>query len=244
MLGPGDVNAMRFLLDLTSRRTTRLLAASALLVGVGGGTMAASSAPTAACAPDTFAANCTMTGTATLTGGSLGVAAPATQTWATLLDGTDKQLVDATPADESFSVQDATGSGDGWNVTATATTFTVGASSTVLADDGTLVLNGNDALGGETPGVTPGNLCAPSTTCTLPTTDVTFPVDFVTGTAVTPVSIYNAAATTGLGNILIGASSGGAPAAWWVNVPASATAGAYVSTITLAINSGPAGTGT
>jgi hypothetical protein len=64
----------------------------------------------------------------------------------------------------------------------------------------------------------------------------------VTGAGVTPVSIYNAAAATGLGNIVIGTASAGAPAAWWVNVPASATAGAYVSTITLAINSGPTGT--
>ena len=102
-----------------------------------------------------------MTGTATLTGGSLGVAAPATQTWGTLLDGTDKQMVNAAPADESFSVQDATGSGDGWNVTATATTFTIPTTTTVLADTGTLVLNGNDTLGGETPGVTPSNACAP-----------------------------------------------------------------------------------
>ena len=56
---------------------------------------------------------------------------------------------------------------------------------------------------------------------------------------VTPVSIYNAAAATGLGNIVIGTSSAGAPAAWWLNVPASATAGAYASDITIAINSGP-----
>jgi WxL domain surface cell wall-binding len=217
---------MGLLLGLTSRRTTRLLAASALLIGVGGATMAASSASAAACDPAVFAQTCT---------------APATQTWGTTLDGTDKQLVDAAPADTSFSVQDATGSGDGWNVTATATQFTVGASTTVLADTGTLVFNGSATS--ETTGATPGNLCAPATTCTVPTTDVVFPVDFVTGAAVIPVSIYNAAAATGLGNILIGSSSGGAPAAWWVNVPASATAGAYVSTITLAINSGPTGTG-
>jgi len=232
---------MRYLGDLTRRPSIRLLAASALALGVGGGTMAASSA-SAACDPTTFAASCTMTGTATLTGGSLGVAAPATQTWGTTLDGTNKQLVDAAPADESFSVQDATGSGDGWNVTATATTFTVGTSATALTPGGTLVLNGNDTLGGETPGVTPGNACAPSTACTVPTTDVVFPIDFTTGAAVTPVSIYNAAATTGLGNIVIGSTAGGPPAAWWVNVPANAIAGAYVSHITIAINSGPTGT--
>ena len=114
---------MRYLGNLTSRRSTRLLAASALVLGVGGGTMAASSAPAAACDGVTFAAGCTMTGTATITAGSLGVAAPAVQTWGTTLDGTDQLLVNDAPADTSFSVQDATGSGDGWNVTATATTI-------------------------------------------------------------------------------------------------------------------------
>jgi hypothetical protein len=228
---------MSFLLDLTSRRTTRLLAASALLIGVGGGTMAASSASAAGCDPATFAGTCTMTGTATIGAGSLGVAAPAVQAWGVTLDGTDKQLVDAT--DTSFSVQDTTGSGDGWNATAAATQFTAPGPH-VLADAGTLVLNGSTTS--ETTGATPGNACAPLTTCTVPATNVAFPVDLVTGAAVTPFSIYNAAAATGLGNILIGTSSAGAAAAWWLNVPASASAGVYVSTITLAINSGPTGT--
>ena len=230
---------MRFLLDLTSRRTTRLLGAAALLVGVGGATMAASSASAAACNPGTtFQGTCTMTGTATLTGGSLGVEAPATQTWSTTLDGTNKLLVNAAPADTSFSVQDATGSGDGWNVTATASPFTVAAAPTrVLANIGTLVFNGSTTS--ETTGATPGNACAPLTDCTVATpTGLTFPVDFTTD-GTTPFTLYNAAAASGLGNILIGSSSAGAPAAWWVNVPASATAGAYASTITLTIASGP-----
>ena len=234
---------MRYLGNLTSRRSIRLLAASALVLGVGGGTMAASSAPAADCDGVTFAASCTMTGTATITAGSLGVAAPAVQTWGTTLDGTNKLLVNDAPADTSLSVQDATGSGAGWNVTATATTFTVGATTTVLADGGTLVFTGSAALGGETSAVPPGNACAPDTTCTVPTNNVAVPVDFTTGAAVTPVSIYNAALATGLGNIVIGTASAGAPAAWWVNVPANATAGAYASDITIAINSGPTGTG-
>ncbi len=224
---------MRYLGNLTRRRSTRLLAASALVIGVGGSMMAASSASAAACNPATFAANCTMTGTATVTGGSLGVAAPAVQTWATTLDGTDKQLVDTT--DTSFSVQDATGSGLGWHVTGAATPFTVGASSTVLTDTGTLVFNGSTT--DETTGAAPGSACAPATTCTVPTPSVTFPVDFTTDG--TPSTIYNAALATGLGNILIGSSSEGNAAAWWLNVPASASAGVYVSTITLTIASGP-----
>jgi hypothetical protein len=227
---------MRFLLDLTSRRTTRLLAASALLLWVGGATMAASSASAAACDPTAFAQTCSMTGTATVTAGTLGVEAPATQTWPFQLDGTNLQVADA--GDASFTVQDATGSGSGWNVTATATQFTIGATTTVLANAGTLVFNGSTTAEGT--GATPGSACVVALTCTLPTPSVTYPVDLTTGAAVTPVSIYNATLATGLGNIDIGGT--GNPAAWWVNVPSIAAPGAYASQITLAINSGPTGT--
>src|ERR1700735_4204951 len=133
---------MNYVLGLTRRRGLRLLAASARVVGAGGSMMAASSAPTVACAPGTFLPGCTMTGTATVSGGALGVAAPATQSWATQLNGIDKQLVDT--ADDSFTVQDITGSGDGWTVTATATQFVgAGDDGNTLADTGTLVYNGS-----------------------------------------------------------------------------------------------------
>jgi hypothetical protein len=228
---------MRFLLDLTSRRTTRLLAASALLIGVGGATMAASSASAAACGPTTFTTtNCTMTGTATIGGGSLGLAAPATQAWPVTLNGLDQQVVSTGAA--SFTVQDVTGSGDGWTVTAAATQFTgaLGTPVNTLGTTGTLVYNGSTT--DETTGATPDNTCAPNTTCTpATTTGLTMPVLFTTDGTV--ANIYDADTGTGMGNIVIGALAGGAPAAWWLNVPASAVADTYISTITLAINSGP-----
>jgi hypothetical protein len=227
---------MRFLLDLTSRRTTRLLAASALLIGVGGATMAASSASAAACDDATFSQTCTMAGSAAITGGALGMLAPVGQSWATQLNGADQQLVDT--ADASFTVQDITGSGDGWDVTAGATQFTGTTSDTnLLATTGTLVYNGSTTS--ETVGATPGNACAPATACTVATpTGLVMPVDFTTDG--TLENIYDADTATGMGNIVVGALSGGAPAAWWLNVPAGAVADTYTSTITLAINSGPA----
>ncbi len=235
----GDVSAMRYLRDLTRRPSIRLLAASALVIGVGGGTMAASSA-SAACDPTTFSAGCTMVGTATIGGTTLGVAAPATQTWATTLTGVDKELVDVAPADTSFTVQDFTGSGDGWTVTATATQFTgtdTAGDTNTLADTGTLVFNGSATS--EVVGAIPGNRCAPATTCVVPTTTgLALPLDF-TQDGTTTYNLYDASAATGMGTIQIGAVSGGAPAAWWVNVPAGATADAYASTITLAISTGP-----
>ena len=225
---------MRYLLGLTSRRTTRLLAAFALLIGVGGGTMAASSAPAAPCDGVTFAATCTMSGSADIGGGALGMAAPAGQSWATTLNGADQELVD--PVDTSFTVQDITGSGDGWTVTAGATQFTGTATGDTLLTTGTLVYTGSAT--DETAAVTPDNACAPLTTCTVATpTGLTMPVDFTTDG--TLANIYDADTGTGMGNIVVGALAGGAPAAWWVNVPASAVADTYTSTITLAIASGP-----
>lgn len=232
---------MRYLLGLTSRRTTRLLAAFALLIGVGGGTMAASSAPAAPCDGVTFAASCDMVGTATISASALGMAAPATQTWSTPLDGLDHQLVDATSPDTSFLVQDFTGSGDGWTVTAGATQF-VGTSITptdtnVLANTGTLVFNGSTTS--ETTGAVPSNDCAPGTTCTpATTTGLTVPVAIAQDGS-GPFTIYSATAGSGMGTIRVGALAGANPAAWWVNVPANAVADIYTSTITLTVASLP-----
>ena len=159
MIATGDGNAMRYLRDLTRRPSIRLLAASALVIGVGGGTMAASSAGAAdPCSTTAFTAGgCSVTGTATLNPGSLGIEAPA-QSWAPTLNGANQEVV-GTAA--SFTAQDATGSGAGWNVTAVATQFT-GPETTApntLAATGTLVFNGSASS--ETTGATPGNVCAP-----------------------------------------------------------------------------------
>jgi hypothetical protein len=228
---------MRSLLDLTTQRITRLLAGSVLVIGVSGGTLflaAGSAGAAATCDPATFSPGCTMTGSADITGGSLGMAAPASQGWSTTLNGADKQLVDT--ADASFTVQDATGSGAGWTVTGSATQFTSTAPN-VLSNTGTLVYAGSTTS--ETSGATPGNACAPATSCTVPaTTGLTLPVNFTTDGS-TVYNLYDANVNTGMGNIVIGTLSAGNPAAWWLNVPASAKADTYTSTITLAISSAP-----
>ena len=230
---------MNYVLDLTRRRGVRVLAASALVVGAGSAMMAASSAPTAPCDNATFATGCSVTGTAGVGGGSLGMIAPASQSWSTTLDGTNKQLVDT--ADASFTVQDATGTGAGWTVTATATQFAgtlvTPTDTNTLAATGTMVYAGSGSS--EASGATPGAACAPATTCHLPTTSgltLPAPVD-QDGTSL--VNLYDADTGTGLGTIVIGAASGGNPAALWVNVPANATADTYTSTITYAVSTGP-----
>ena len=178
-------------------------------------------------------AGATPNGTLTLGAGSLVLVAPATLTWSGTLSGLNQTIVDTVPADQTYSVNDNTGSGAGWHVTASATTFTTGTHS--LADTGTFVNTGSvTSIAGTT---APAVACA--TTCTLPTNDTTFPVAITTaGSSPTAVPIYDSAVNTGLGNINIGGGSTN-PVGWWVNVPANTYAGTYTSTVTLAVVSAP-----
>jgi hypothetical protein len=178
--------------------------------------------------------NCTMTGTVNLTAGTLTLTSPSSLTWSSTLTGLDQSLVDTTPADQQYTVDDATGSGAGWHVSTSATTFTDG--SFTFPDTGTFSTNGSTASATAT--TAPTATC--TGTCTLPSNSTTYPVAVTTAaTLPTPAVIYDDSATNGLGQILIGGSTHAAPVGWWVQVPASAEAGAYISTITMAIISGP-----
>ena len=198
-----------------------------------------SGGPGATCDNATLTPSCSTSVTFTVATGPLGVTAPPSQSWSTTLNGTDQDLVDT--ADASFTVQDITGSGGGWTVTATATQFTgAGADGNTLAPTGTMVYAGSGT--DETSSTIPGAACAPATACVVPTTTgLTLPAP-VTQNGTTLVNLYDAEANTGMGTILIGAVSGGAPAAWWVNVPAGARADTYSAVITLAVSTGPVGT--
>jgi hypothetical protein len=201
--------------------------------------LAASSAGAATCDNTTFTPSCSTSVTFRVVSGALGVTAPPSQSWSTTLKGTDQELVDT--ADASFTVQDITGSGGGWTVTATATQFTgAGADGNTLPATGTLVYAGSGT--DEASGTIPGAACAPATACVVPTTaGLTLPAP-VRQNGTTLVNLFDAEANTGMGTIVVGALSGGAPAAWWVNVPAGAMADAYSSVITLAVSTGPVAT--
>jgi hypothetical protein len=149
----------------------------------------------------------TPNGSATLTGGSLVLAAPATVHFAATLNGTNQ----AASADQSIKVTDQTGSASGWQLSLSATQF-VNADANplhVLAPDAVTDF-GNDA----------GN-CDAASSCVL--------ADNIAGSEspitvnATPVTIMNASADTGMG------------AQIWVHtmhlaIPASAHAGSYSST--------------
>jgi hypothetical protein len=220
------------------RRLIRVLGALVVLSGgltAGSVALMSGTANAQACGTATPAGtSCEMTGTVTLSQGSLTLTSPPSLTWAGTLTGLDQSLVDMSSTDQQYTVNDATGTGAGWHVTTSATTFTNGAHT--LPNTGTFVTNGSLALVTSTSA--PTATC--SGTCTLPTNTTSYPVAITTATTTpTPVTIYDTQASTGLGQIIIGGSSQAHPVGWWVNVPASASYGSYTSTITMQITSGP-----
>ena len=159
------------------------------------------------------------TATATLSAGSLTfVSTPPNVSFSATLNGTD-QTVSTTQA---LDVGDATGSGAGWNITATSTTFTTGGGTPhTLSTTATTV------------GSAPSDACDTSTTCVLATNSVSYPYTLpAAATAPTATKLFNAAVNTGMGNQTVTPT-------WKLAVPAGTFAGTYTSTWTLSLVSGP-----
>jgi hypothetical protein len=156
------------------------------------------------------------TGTATISAGSLAfVSAVPNVSFSATLNGADQTVTSA----QALDVSDATGSGAGWDITATSTTFTAGAKT--LATSST-TLSG-----------APTTACDAGATCTLATNSVGYPYTLPAATtAPTATKMFNAAVNTGLGNETITPT-------WRLSVPAATFAGTYTSTWTLSLVSGP-----
>lgn len=169
----------------------------------------------AVAAPPAFAATSTVTGT--VSGGSLSIATSATPTFSVTLNGTDQTPTYTVPT----TATDTTGSAAGWNLTVTSTQFTTGGGTPK-----TLATNASTITG-----VT--NSCPGPGSCTAPTNAITYPIGVpAAGTPPAAVKYYNAAAATGEGVFT------NTPTVQ-VAVPATASAGSYSSTLTLAAVSGP-----
>ena len=179
---------------------------------------------------------CTVTGTASLTGGSLNLTTPGSLAWSATLSGLTTQVVDTNTADQTYVVNDATGSGAGWNVTVAATTFSTTSPAHTLADTGTFSTNGSTSSA--TDATAPDAACTGGAgTCTLPDNSATtYPVDLTTASSPTPSTVYQAAAGSGMGSVSVGTTT---PVGWWVNLPGNTLAGTYSSTVTLNVVSGP-----
>jgi hypothetical protein len=161
----------------------------------------------------------TITGTSTVSGSPVTIASLSATTAAfpLTLNGTDQ---DSAAVAIGVNVNDDSGTGNGWKLQVAATTFADTGTHT-LADSGTLSISSvSEADNG-------------TGTYTAPTNSITAPVALTTAaTAPTAVSVYNAAANTGLGHFTVTPS-------FVVHVPANAYASAYTSTITVTVATGP-----
>jgi hypothetical protein len=156
--------------------------------------------------------------TATLNAGSLAfVSTPPAVSWTVTLNGSNQ-----TPTTtQALDVGDGTGSGTGWDITATSTTFSCCTGSHTLSTTATTIQSA------------PSIACDSSVTCTTATNSITYPYTLpAAGTAPTATKIYNAAANTGMGNQTVTPT-------WQLSVPANTYAGTYTSTWTLSLVSGP-----
>jgi len=160
-------------------------------------------------------ASASTTATATISAGTLNIVVPSTISFTDTLNG----LNQTTTAGLAMDVQDATGSGAGWNITATATQFTSG---------GNTLATNSVTVGGA-----PTDTCDSGSTCTLATNSVAYPYALPAGSGPpTATKIFNAATATGMGNQTVTPT-------FTLAVPASATPAAYTSTWTISVVSGP-----
>lgn len=153
--------------------------------------------------------------TATLTGApSPVILVSTTPSWSQTLDGLDHTQNSTATVD----VEDATGTGLGWQLTLSGAVLTAG--SHTLAQPST-------ASAASFP------TCAASSSCTLPTSNVgTGAVSYPYSVNATASKFYSATAGTGLGQ-MTGTNS------WALSIPGNAFAGNYSGSWVYSVTSGP-----
>ncbi|HTT52635.1 MAG TPA: WxL domain-containing protein [Streptosporangiaceae bacterium] len=165
--------------------------------------------------------------------GTLTLASPSSLAWTAQENGLNQSTVDDVPADQQLTVSDSSGTGSGWEVTVSATTFSSG--SHTLPDTGRLEFNGSTS---SLIGAAPSAACVGS--CVLPVDATAYPVVIDTAASSPDAfTIYDASAGAGTGVVALGGPGAAHPIGWWIQVPASAYAGSYTSTLTLTLVSGP-----
>ena len=159
------------------------------------------------------------TATATVTAGSLAfVSAPPNVTFNATLTGANQTVT----ASQALDVSDATGSGAGWSISATSTTFSTGGGSPILLSTTSTTIAS-----------TPGTACDSGSTCVAATNSVSYPYTLpAAASAPTATKMFNAAVNTGEGNQTVSVT-------WSLAVPATAQPGTYTSTWTISLASGP-----
>ena len=157
----------------------------------------------------TVAVASTLTTTGTVSGtAGISMAMPGNPSFSDTLDGTDQTA----SYSALLGITDARGTGPGWNLTISATSFSDGSGHT-LAPGAVSAVSAS---------------CTGGSSCTGATNAITYPLT-VTGSA---VKFFNAAAATGMGKVNVTPTVD-------VAIPGSAYAGTYTSTVTLAAVTGP-----
>jgi hypothetical protein len=157
--------------------------------------------------------------TATLTGGSLGLVNVPNVTLSDTLNGLNQTATTT----QAIDVGDATGSGTGWNLTGTSTTFATSGNAHSLSTAATQIASA------------PAVACDASVTCTaaVPTVAVSYPYALpAAGTAPLATKLFNAGGGTGMGDQTVTPT-------WSVAIPANAYAAQYQSTWTISLVSAP-----
>jgi len=155
------------------------------------------------------------TATATIGAGTLNVVVPSTVSFSDTLNGLDQTSTSPLAVD----VQDATGSGAGWNLTATSTQFTTGTHS--LSASATTVQSA------------PSDACDAGATCTLAGNAISYPYSLPAGSGPpTATKLFDAATASGLGDQTVTPT-------FTLAIPANTYAGTYTSTWTVSVVSGP-----
>jgi hypothetical protein len=152
--------------------------------------------------------------TATLTGaGSPAILSSTTPAWVATLTG-----IDQTPSTTAtVDVNDATGTGTGWNLTLS----------------GAVLTSGVNTLAQPSTAAAATFVCDASSTCTVPTSNVgAAKVNYPFTVATTAAKFYSATAATGLGS-MTGTNT------WSVSVPATAKAGSYAGAWVYSVVSAP-----
>lgn len=120
-----------------------------------------------------------------------------------------------------IAVTDARGSGGGWNLSITSTTFKITNDNKDLLPTNASRIASMSAS------------CNANSTCTLPINSISYPLGVPAGKTPPPaVKFFAAAVGSGLGKFLLAMMVN-------VSIPAHTEAGTYSSTITLAIANGP-----
>lgn len=150
---------------------------------------------------------------------------------------TGSQEVVASNAGLSFDVTDATGSGNGWTVSASAPTFTCSTGSCATPPAGsTTSLGILQVNGSSSPTVASPLTAACDPSCVGPGTSNYGSTIITVGTSTAPATpIFDQPVAKGMGKVLI------SNVYWLLTIPYNAVAGLYSSTITLNTSSGPNG---